>query len=387
MNKIYDLLKCEGDMDKSPITKLRQLEKLKKDILSCINHGTIDYAGAATQTEMIKNQELKLKQQLINTVHVTKWGIPRKIEYKESKDLWMTIMPDKSKVYAKTKLGLYDKLLDVYVLKICDTTINGVFEAAIDEKARTENNDESTISHYRYDYNRFITPEFGKRDVTKVTKAELKEYTQNMVNTLHPKKKAFLLYKGVLNLIFRYALEYDLIAKDPVTAIKNAVYLKSCDTRTATAEEKILSEDEIELVKAKVRQRMKEKRYHGYFINGYAILLSIETGLRAAELPALKWSDVHDEYIHIHAQQLQHVRKGYTEYYYAGWTKNEKGVSQDGRKYPLTDAIEAILCVRSTRYHLVLFHRLCFRSSPSLTIFNNIAKETAKKATTHIISY
>ena len=62
---------------------------------------------------------------------------------------------------------------------------------------------------------------------------------------------------------------------------------------------------------------MKESRYHGYFINGYAILLSIETGMRAAELPALKWSDVHDDYIHIHAQQLQHVRKGYTEYYYA----------------------------------------------------------------------
>ncbi|MCR5728738.1 MAG: tyrosine-type recombinase/integrase [Lachnospiraceae bacterium] len=172
----------------------------------------------------------------------------------------------------------------------------------------------------------------------------MKEYTQTLVNSLHPKKKAFLQYKSVLNLIFSYAVEYDIISVNPVTAIKNAVYLKSCDTKTAIPEDKILSEDEIELVKATVRQRMKHSRYHGYFINGYAILLSIETGMRAAELPALKWSDVYDDYIHIHAQQLQHVRKGYTEYYYADWTKNEKGVSQDGRKYPLTDAIFDLLC-------------------------------------------
>ena len=98
--------------------------------------------------------------------------------------------------------------------------------------------------------------------------ADLNEYTQTMVNTLHPKKKAFLQFKSVLNLIFGYAVEYDIITINPVTAIKNAVYLKSCDIKTATSEDKILSEQETELVKTEIWQRMKETRYHGYFING-----------------------------------------------------------------------------------------------------------------------
>lgn len=48
-------------------------------------------------------------------------------------------------------------------------------------------------------------------------------------------------------------------------------------------------------------------------------------------------------FIHIHGQQLYHERPGGKEYYYVPWTKDEKGISQGGRKYPLTNAIKAIL--------------------------------------------
>lgn len=184
----------------------------------------------------------------------------------------MVLMPDKSKVYAKTEDGLYQKLLKAYGLALCDLTVNGVFEAALSEKNRTENDNEKTIAHYRFDFKRFIAPKMAKKDIRSISKADLKAYTQEMVNRLTPKKKAFLQYKGLLNMIFGYAVEYDIIPANPVSAIQNAVYLKSCDTRTATPEEKILSEAEIENVKAEVRQYMGYKRYHGYFINGYAIL-------------------------------------------------------------------------------------------------------------------
>ncbi len=119
--------------------------------------------------------------------------------------------------------------------------------------------------------------------------------------------------------------------------------LKECDCSKAVSEQKIFSEDELETIKTEVRSRMKQKKYNGYFINGYAILLSIETGMRAGELPALKWCDIHENYIHIHAQQLSNKRKGGKEYYYADWTKDEKGVSRGGRKFPLTKNIKNIL--------------------------------------------
>lgn len=65
--------------------------------------------------------------------------------------------------------------------------------------------------------------------------------------------------------------------------------------------------------------------------------------MRAGELASLKWSDVHDNYIHIHSQQLSNKRKGGKEYYYADWTKDEKGESEGGRRFPLTKAINDLL--------------------------------------------
>ncbi len=105
----------------------------------------------------------------------------------------------------------------------------------------------------------------------------------------------------------------------------------------------IFSEDEIESIETCVRSRMGFKRYHGYFINGYAILFSIKVGVRVGEIPALKWSDIKGNYIHIHAQQLTHDRKGGKEYYLAEYSKDECGESRGGRRFPLSKEIRDLL--------------------------------------------
>lgn len=65
-----------------------------------------------------------------------------------------------------------------------------------------------------------------------------------------------------------------------------------------------MSPDEIESLKAEVRKRMTMKKYGSYYINGYAMLFAIETGVRVGELCALKWEDITANSIHIHSQQL-----------------------------------------------------------------------------------
>jgi len=171
----------------------------------------------------------------------------------------------------------------------------------------------------------------------------LQAYTQELVNTTHPTKKAFFKYKSVLNIIFRYACLSGYISKNPVEMINNRCYYKSCSPSPHSPEEKILSEAEIRGLRNTVRHYMGLKRYNGYFINGYAILFAIETGVRAGEIPALKWTDIKEDYIHIHAQQLYHVRKGGKQYYYAEWTKDEKQGSNGGRQFPLTEELKNIL--------------------------------------------
>ncbi len=308
--------------------------------------GIIEIGDATNELAMIETKERKLIKQLALQAHVKEDGTPRKIKYIESKGLYSTLMPDKTPITAKTEDKLYVKLCEAYGLSISDYSFEGFFNAALEEKSKTDNNNESTISHYKFDYNRFISKDLAKMDIRKITTILLKEYTQKLVNDLHPKKKAFYKYKGVLNLVFDYALEHNIIATNPVAGVKNSLYYKSCDNTPDKPENKILSSDEIQLVIATVRKYMKRKRYNGYFINGYAILFSIETGMRAGELPSLKWSDITDGCIHIHTQQLHRIKegtKGSHDYYFADWTKNEKGVSKGGRKFPLTQKIKDIL--------------------------------------------
>ncbi len=93
-----------------------------------------------------------------------------------------------------------------------------------------------------------------------------------------------------------------------------------------------------------LRRRMEWNRFGGYYINGYAMLFAVLTGVRSGELCALQWKDIEDECIHIHAQQLSDEKEdGGTLYYYVPYTKNEKGVSEDGRDFPLTKKIKALL--------------------------------------------
>lgn len=328
-----------ADMKKT----LHDLSLQRASIQHQLACGIINDVDASVEEEIIMTKERKIKEQLVAGVHVTKDGQPRKIEYKDGKGLWTTMLPNKKKIYAKTKDILIDKLFGFYGLAINDVSISGIFASALKEKADGDNVNERTITHLDYAYQRFITNEFSKRDIRELTKADLKAYTQDLVTCLHPKAKAFLEYKSVLNLIFGYALEYDIIDTNPVLAICNEKYLKSCDCTKPKSADKILSMADIEKVKTEVRHRMAQAKYCGYFINGYAILLSIETGMRVGELCALRWDDIEETTIHIHAQQLSRKGEHGKEYYYAPWTKDEKGISRDGRIFPLTDTLAKLL--------------------------------------------
>jgi integrase len=65
--------------------------------------------------------------------------------------------------------------------------------------------------------------------------------------------------------------------------------------------------------------------------------------MRIAELCSLKWKDIDLEHgvIHVHSQQLVDRETG--EYFYANWTKNEKGTPNGGRYIPIFDETREII--------------------------------------------
>ena len=303
----------------------------------------ISRADMLKELDMINKKEITLKSKLVAQVHVKKNGLPKSIRYDQTRDLWITKVSADVRIHARTEDALLDKILEYYDCHLMSYTIDHIFNLALQHKDDVEICRPLTIQRYRDSYNRFMTTDFRETDIRKINNDTLQAYTKSMTVRLHPKKKAFLSYKGVLNLIFDYAEENNYIQYNPVKSINNKKFFVECDNSKPQSSEKILSSEDIEAILSEIERRKNLPRYKGYFYYGYMVRLAIETGMRAGELCELKWSDIHDDGIHIHAQQLTGRGKGNSTNFYADWTKDEKGISRGGRKFPITDNIAAIL--------------------------------------------
>lgn len=115
-------------------------------------------------------------------------------------------------------------------------------------------------------------------------------------------------------------------------------YYKDCDMSKKTDEEKELSEKELSLLSEDLMNDSENPR-------ALMALLARETGMRRGELAAIHKSDIGDEYIHIHRQQiLQKKKDGRPQCYYeVKYTKDERMHPHDGRKFPVTDRIRKVI--------------------------------------------
>ena len=269
------------------------------------------------------------KQEYVNKFHITQDGKPRKIKYLEEKRLYQTKLSDGTRVTARDVSTLYNKLYEYY---FTGYTVENVFNLALKEKESSEVGNNQTIERYKREYKYSVAP-LGKRDIRTITIQELKTYSTEFMKK-KPTKKRFMAYKGVLNFIFNYGIENGVISTNPALFVKPNNYLKGCKVINKP---KTFTRSEIELI----QERAKAKPD----IYSKAILLSIETGMRVGEICALRWEDLdfNNRFIHIHSQQLREMKDGHISYYFAEWTKDEKGISRGGRYFPMTERIIDIL--------------------------------------------
>lgn len=332
---------------------LLDLKSQKSSLQRQIDLGIINLIDAANEIAMINKKEFAVKKKLVNGVHVTEKGALRSITSHGA-------TPSYPNGYVYTKLkggklikskdieGLYTKLYDIYYGNFkSDFSLVDVFVLALAEKEKTENPKDNTIRKYKFDFKRFFSDEMQTIDIRDIDEYQLKTYTQCLVRLDSMKRQSFLAYKCILNLIFGYAYGHGIIKTNPVLTIKNSIFLKSCDCSKPKAEDKILSPSEIKLLIDEARLR-NDKKYYVYY---YAMLFAIHTGVRVGELCSLKWSDIDFDNceIHIHSQQLYKKVDGHTEYYYVPYTKNERGVSNNGRIFPLTNDINMLLVELKTK--------------------------------------
>lgn len=327
-------------MNNELVNEIRNIEKQIANLHNLQNTGIVNSVDVTIHELMTK--KFKLKERMVLERHaytITKTSITK---HNKNVERWQTVCGD-NRPRCSTYEGLIDKLYIYYYgdADITDFSFKNIFELALNEKIRTERPKEKTINDYRNSYKAFITDEMGNRNVGSIKPSELKRYIMDSVIRLNLTEKRLLKLKGVLNLVYGYATdpEHKIVDVNPVPP-DNRVFKKQCRQRTTNPEDKAFQPDEIKTIREYLWNRVHT---HKYDVNGYAILFASWVGLREAEIPSLKWSDITDTTIHIHSQQNDEKRNGVKTYYYNPSTKNERGISNDGRYFPMNKEIQTIL--------------------------------------------
>lgn len=259
----------------------------------------------------------------------------------EGRSYYWTVTSDGKRIQRKTKKKLLQALAEHY--KTLSPTIEEVFEMAIETKIKREHPNAETIRAIRIDYNKYIKG-LASYKINELDDVFVSDYIINTIHSLSMSEKQLKKLKSVLNLIFDYATDkkVNLTSERPYDK-SNKIYKKHCTVNVIKAEDKAFQPDDIATLRAYLFNRINLLKYDH---NGLMILFSMETGMRSAELCALKWKDISERSIRIHSQIVSEVtEKGHREYRYEPSTKNEKGVSKGGRVFPNTDAMKEILSI------------------------------------------
>ncbi len=310
-----------------------------------------------------------LKTEYVNQRHKNKDGTPKQIVQKDlgKGKTWVTYLDANTRITAKTKDALYEKLFEHYSGIGGNYSFATMFELGMSRRNEIKNaNDDdyytsddisqrNSANRIRSDYKTFILDDFAKMDIRKITPEVLREYSIKTLKNYYQtrerkvKKKAFKEnYRLVLNIAFDYAASQNIcpnFIRDK-TKFDPSDYQKLLNNHKKKAETVVFNDEQLDAMANEVRARINNpKKYGTCYTNGYIFLFARYTGLRIGEECALQKEDVEWDKNRIHVNKQQLCDKETKEYYLVDYTKNENESEEitDGRYVPLLPEAKAIL--------------------------------------------
>lgn len=184
-------------------------------------------------------------------------------------------------------------------------TLNDCFDKYMATKVRLR---ESTVTNYKYMYDRYVRDDFGKRAVGKIKFSDLQKLYNDLLDGTLQFGTLRLLHNA-LNPTFELAVRDNIIAKNPAKDL-----LKELRNSHETKQEKrfALTEKEQAAFMEYVRNSIIYERYLPLFT------VFLGTGLRVGECLGLTWNDVDfkNNVIHVNKTLIYKGREnGKTEFF------------------------------------------------------------------------
>lgn len=162
---------------------------------------------------------------------------------------------------------------------------------------------------------------------------------ETVCKTTRPKQDALKKVVQYIKATFAFAMKKGYCTSNPAQSADPSDYYKDCDLTRKSAEEKEFSEHELTLLHDDLMKDASNPR-------ALMTLLAMETGMCPGELAAIHKSDVENEFLHIHRQQILDKKADTGQRYYeVPYTKDEKMRPHGGRRFPITLRIRSVLAL------------------------------------------
>lgn len=162
-------------------------------------------------------------------------------------------------------------------------TVNELFDMWCDLKRGIKDN---TLQNYKYMYNMFVRPSFGKLRVTAVKKSDVKRFYNKLADDRILKVATIDTVHNILHQSFNMAVDDNIIRANPTENMLKELKKAHNFTRE---KRKALTVDEQKLFINYLRTNQQYNHWYPVF----AVMLG--TGMRVGELVGLRWCDINLE--------------------------------------------------------------------------------------------
>lgn len=307
------------------------------ELKNLMNYDTLSFEDVRKLYEMKEREEI-----------LKNYSFPEK----PSKDgYYRTYVKDITKKAGRKQLS--GKTLDELKDKVYDfekgksgkarKTFKDAFLITQEEKLKYIKNPEkivsvkNTISRNNSEYKRFFKGTFiESKYLDSITKEELENIVLMNLQKYDLRKKGLSSMKAILKAIFDLGYEQYWI-KDNTYSRVNFKKFSDLLVESVPVSERVHSNAEIMNMLAYIHEHQKKKPF---YIPAWTLEMQILTGTRRGELPPLRWSDVHEDYIEIKRSQITVKKDGNQKesFKIVSHTKNYKD-----RNFPITEDLRAYL--------------------------------------------
>lgn len=192
---------------------------------------------------------------------------------------------------------------------------------------------QNTVAKYESDRKRF----FDKMDLTIMNIKDIDIYSIDVfmvknIKKYELQKEAARKLFGYITRTMEYARAKSFIERNPVENISSKRYYQYCYEKYKSKDEQVISSEDMQLLQTQFRKDHENKPN---YVPTYAVEFAGLTGMRVAEIAALRWDHIFESNILIEFSEKSNSKKNN---FWIEKTKNKKV-----RNFPMTEEIRQLL--------------------------------------------